>query len=36
MLAVVFLMGLHSTFFSPAKYGILPEMLPDKDLARGN
>src|SRR5438445_3217816 len=34
MLALVFLMGLHSTFFSPAKYGILPEMLPDKDLAR--
>lgn len=36
MLAVVFLMGLHSTFFSPAKYGILPEMLPQKDLSRGN
>jgi acyl-[acyl-carrier-protein]-phospholipid O-acyltransferase/long-chain-fatty-acid--[acyl-carrier-protein] ligase len=36
MLGVVFLMGLHSTFFSPAKYGILPEMLPDKDLSRGN
>ncbi|HET8563817.1 MAG TPA: MFS transporter, partial [Candidatus Binatia bacterium] len=36
MLAVVFLMGLHSTFFSPAKYGILPEMLPDRDLSRGN
>ncbi|MDP9130341.1 MAG: MFS transporter, partial [Candidatus Binatota bacterium] len=30
MLAAVFLMGLHSAFFSPAKYGILPEMLPDK------
>ena len=36
MLGVVFLMGLHSTFFSPAKYGILPEMLADKDLSRGN
>ena len=36
MLAVVFLMGLHAAFFSPAKYGILPEMLPDKDLSRGN
>jgi acyl-[acyl-carrier-protein]-phospholipid O-acyltransferase / long-chain-fatty-acid--[acyl-carrier-protein] ligase len=24
MLVVVFLMGLHSTIFSPAKYGILP------------
>jgi acyl-[acyl-carrier-protein]-phospholipid O-acyltransferase/long-chain-fatty-acid--[acyl-carrier-protein] ligase len=36
MLFVVFLMGLHSAFFSPAKYGILPEMLPEKDLSRGN
>jgi acyl-[acyl-carrier-protein]-phospholipid O-acyltransferase/long-chain-fatty-acid--[acyl-carrier-protein] ligase len=36
MLAIVFLMGLHAAFFSPAKYGILPEMLPDKDLSRGN
>ena len=36
MLAVVFLMGLHSAFFSPAKYGILPEMLPEKDLSRSN
>ena len=36
MLAVVFLMGLHSAFFSPAKYGILPEMLPEKELSRGN
>jgi acyl-[acyl-carrier-protein]-phospholipid O-acyltransferase/long-chain-fatty-acid--[acyl-carrier-protein] ligase len=36
MLAAVFLMGLHAAFFSPAKYGILPEMLSDKDLSRGN
>jgi len=36
LLAVPFLMGLHSTFFSPAKYGILPEMLPEKDLSRAN
>jgi acyl-[acyl-carrier-protein]-phospholipid O-acyltransferase/long-chain-fatty-acid--[acyl-carrier-protein] ligase len=36
MLAVVFLMGLHSTIFSPAKYGIIPEILPEQDLARGN
>ncbi len=27
--AVLFLMALHSTFFSPAKYGILPETLPE-------
>src|ERR1700689_615766 len=28
MLLVLFLMALHSTVFSPAKYGIVPEMLP--------
>src|SRR5689334_65980 len=33
MLAVVFLMGLHAAIFSPAKYGIVPEMLADKDLS---
>ena len=36
MLAVLFLMALHSTLFSPAKYGIVPEMLPDRDLSRAN
>ncbi|HEX9878769.1 MAG TPA: acyl-[ACP]--phospholipid O-acyltransferase, partial [Candidatus Binatia bacterium] len=36
MIAVVFLMALQSTFFSPAKYGILPEMLPDRELSRAN
>jgi len=36
MLAAVFFMGLHSAFFSPAKYGILPEMLPESELSRGN
>ncbi|MCU1234600.1 MAG: AMP-dependent synthetase and ligase [Candidatus Solibacter sp.] len=36
MLAVVFLMGLHATIFSPAKYGIVPEMISDRDLSRGN
>ncbi len=36
MLAVVFLMALQSAFFSPAKYGILPEMLPLRDMARAN
>lgn len=35
MLAVLFLMGAHAAFFNPAKYGILPEMLPDKDLSLG-
>ena len=36
MLLVVFLMGLHAAIFSPAKYGIVPEMLGDRDLSRGN
>ncbi|MEK7285995.1 MAG: acyl-[ACP]--phospholipid O-acyltransferase [Nitrospirota bacterium] len=36
MLFVLFLIALQSTLFSPAKYGILPEMLPDRDLSRAN
>ncbi len=35
-LGVLFLMALQATFFSPAKYGILPEMLPDRELSRAN
>jgi MFS family permease len=35
-LAVLFLMGAHSAFFGPAKYGILPEMLRASDLPRAN
>jgi acyl-[acyl-carrier-protein]-phospholipid O-acyltransferase/long-chain-fatty-acid--[acyl-carrier-protein] ligase len=30
------LMGVQSAFFSPAKYGILPEILPHGQLSRGN
>lgn len=33
---VLFLMGTHSAFFGPPKYGILPEMLREEDLPRGN
>jgi acyl-[acyl-carrier-protein]-phospholipid O-acyltransferase/long-chain-fatty-acid--[acyl-carrier-protein] ligase len=33
---VLFLMGTHSGFFGPPKYGILPEMLRDSDLPRAN
>lgn len=36
MLLVLFLMALLLTFFTPAKYGILPEMLPERDLSRAN
>src|SRR6185295_19434341 len=34
--AVLFLIALQATFFSPAKYGILPEVLSDRDLSRAN
>jgi acyl-[acyl-carrier-protein]-phospholipid O-acyltransferase/long-chain-fatty-acid--[acyl-carrier-protein] ligase len=36
LLAVLFLMSLQSTFFSPAKYGIVPELLGDAHLSRAN
>jgi acyl-[acyl-carrier-protein]-phospholipid O-acyltransferase/long-chain-fatty-acid--[acyl-carrier-protein] ligase len=36
MMLVMFLLGLHSTVFSPSKYGIVPEMWPDRDLSRAN
>ncbi|MCR4336953.1 MAG: MFS transporter, partial [Candidatus Omnitrophica bacterium] len=36
MLLVLFFMGLHSAFFSPSKYAILPEILEKDDLSEGN
>lgn len=33
---VLFLMATQSTFFSPAKYGILPEIFSQKELSRAN
>ncbi len=36
MLVVLFLMGTQSAFFSPSKYGILPEMFAEKDLSSAN
>ncbi|HSV43232.1 MAG TPA: acyl-[ACP]--phospholipid O-acyltransferase [Candidatus Bathyarchaeia archaeon] len=36
MCAVLFLMTAQSAFFSPAKYGIMPEMLDEKELSKGN
>lgn len=33
---VLFLMGLQSALFSPSKYGILPEILPERRVAWGN
>lgn len=36
MIAALFLMAAQSTFFSPAKYGILPEILAPAELSRAN
>jgi len=36
MLVVLFFMGLHSAFFSPSKYAILPEILSEDELSEGN
>lgn len=33
---VLFLMGSHSAFFGPGKYGILPELFADRDLPGAN
>ena len=35
-LAVLFLMGVQSTFFGPMKYGILPQHLSTQELVGGN
>jgi acyl-[acyl-carrier-protein]-phospholipid O-acyltransferase / long-chain-fatty-acid--[acyl-carrier-protein] ligase len=36
MFGVVFLLGLHAAIFGPAKYGIVPEIVEDRDLSRAN
>lgn len=36
LLGVLCLMGVHSAFFGPSKYGILPELLHASDLPRAN
>src|SRR5262249_17458836 len=36
VLSTVFLMGTHSAFFVPAKYGALPEILQPSLLSKGN
>lgn len=35
-LAAICLMGVHSTVFAPAKYGVMPEVLPAPQLSAGN
>jgi len=34
--SVLVLMGVHSTFFGPGKYGILPELFDKRELPRAN
>ncbi len=36
LLAVLFLMGMQSTFFGPVKYAILPQVLGEDELVGGN
>jgi acyl-[acyl-carrier-protein]-phospholipid O-acyltransferase/long-chain-fatty-acid--[acyl-carrier-protein] ligase len=36
VLVVLFLMATQSTFFSPARYGILPNIVAKRDLSRAN
>jgi len=36
LLFVLFFTATHSAFFSPAKYGILPEVFADRDLSSAN
>jgi acyl-[acyl-carrier-protein]-phospholipid O-acyltransferase/long-chain-fatty-acid--[acyl-carrier-protein] ligase len=36
LLTVLFLLGAQATFFSPAKYGIVPELLPEPAWPRAN
>lgn len=36
LMVVLFLMGTHSTFFSPVKYALLPQHLHDNELLSGN
>jgi len=36
LLIALFLLGTHSTFFAPAKYGLLPQILAPTELVGGN
>jgi 1-acyl-sn-glycerol-3-phosphate acyltransferase len=36
LLGALFMMGMHSTFFAPAKYGMLPQVLHAAELVGGN
>ncbi len=36
LLGVLFVMGTQSAFFGPAKYGVIPEIVPGQQLVRAN
>jgi MFS family permease len=36
LLALLFLMGVHSAFFGPIKFAILPELVAEEDLSAAN
>ncbi len=36
MMITLFLLSMQATFFSPAKYGVLPEMMADSELPEAN
>jgi acyl-[acyl-carrier-protein]-phospholipid O-acyltransferase / long-chain-fatty-acid--[acyl-carrier-protein] ligase len=36
MMVSIFLLSMQAAFFSPAKYGILPELMDDRELSYGN
>jgi acyl-[acyl-carrier-protein]-phospholipid O-acyltransferase / long-chain-fatty-acid--[acyl-carrier-protein] ligase len=36
MMLILFLLGVHSTFFGPVKYAVLPQFLTPKELMAGN
>src|ERR1041384_8230273 len=36
LLSALFMLGMHSTFFAPAKYGLLPQILRPNELIGGN
>lgn len=36
MMVMLFMLSMQATFFSPAKYGVLPEMMPDAELPEAN
>ena len=36
MMVTLFILSMQATFFSPAKYGVLPEMMSERELPEAN